>query len=206
MPGVPERFQGDGRRRSPSAYIRKEVSPQDEWMTPEVMDNFEQHLFKDYYLDGGDRHDDDDDDRWAYLMTKRQGDYIPPEEYEFLKYQKPEAPPPPLNARAAGSLQARPRPQFFDRPKCDNRKNKHIIPRHLFTPSALPMLEDFLTEQGTLIRRKTSGLCGVCQRRITKMVKRARHLGIIPWNLDFYSVNLLGFPDDEHKSRISKTI
>ena len=43
----------------------------------------------------------------------------------------------------------------------------------------------FLTEQGKIIPRHTSGNCAKHQRQLARAVKRARHLALIPFVTDF---------------------
>jgi small subunit ribosomal protein S18 len=42
----------------------------------------------------------------------------------------------------------------------------------------------FLTEQGKIIARRTSGNCAKHQRQLAKAIKRARHLALIPFVAD----------------------
>jgi small subunit ribosomal protein S18 len=44
----------------------------------------------------------------------------------------------------------------------------------------------FVTERGKIVPRRISGTCAKHQRRVTRAVKRARHLGIIPFTIDQY--------------------
>lgn len=43
----------------------------------------------------------------------------------------------------------------------------------------------FLTEQGKIIPRHTSGTCAKHQRQLAQAVKRARHLALLPFVADF---------------------
>ncbi len=43
----------------------------------------------------------------------------------------------------------------------------------------------YLTEQGKIIPRHTSGTCARHQRQLARAVKRARHLALIPFVTDF---------------------
>jgi len=43
----------------------------------------------------------------------------------------------------------------------------------------------YLTEQGKIIPRHTSGTCAKHQRQLATAVKRARHLALIPFVTDF---------------------
>ena len=42
-------------------------------------------------------------------------------------------------------------------------------------------LGKFLTEQGKIIPRRVSGNCTMHQRQLTKAIKRARHLALLPF-------------------------
>ena len=42
----------------------------------------------------------------------------------------------------------------------------------------------FLTEQGKIIPRRTSGNCAKHQRELARAIKRARHLALIPFVAD----------------------
>ena len=44
----------------------------------------------------------------------------------------------------------------------------------------------FVTERGKIVPRRISGTCARHQRRVTRAVKRTRHLGIIPFTIDQY--------------------
>ncbi len=46
-------------------------------------------------------------------------------------------------------------------------------------------LSRYLTEQGKMIPRHTSGNCAKHQRMLARAVKRARHLALIPFVADF---------------------
>jgi len=43
----------------------------------------------------------------------------------------------------------------------------------------------YLTEQGKIIPRHTSGTCAKHQRQLARAVKRARHLALLPFVADF---------------------
>lgn len=42
-------------------------------------------------------------------------------------------------------------------------------------------LQRFTTEQGKIIPRRTSGNCATHQRMLTRAIKRARHLALMPY-------------------------
>jgi small subunit ribosomal protein S18 len=46
-------------------------------------------------------------------------------------------------------------------------------------------LVKFTTEVGKIIPRRTSGTCARHQRQLTRAIKRARHLALIPYVSDF---------------------
>ena len=43
------------------------------------------------------------------------------------------------------------------------------------------LLRQFLSSQGKILSRKKSGNCAKHQRKIAKLIKRARHLGLLPY-------------------------
>jgi small subunit ribosomal protein S18 len=45
----------------------------------------------------------------------------------------------------------------------------------------MPYLSDFLTDKGKLLGRRTTGLCAGHQRKLTRAIKQARNLGILPY-------------------------
>ena len=42
-------------------------------------------------------------------------------------------------------------------------------------------LEKFLTPQGQILSRRRTGFCTQCQRQLKQAIKRARHLGLLPF-------------------------
>lgn len=42
-------------------------------------------------------------------------------------------------------------------------------------------LKSFITERGKIIPRRISGNCARCQRRLTRAIKRARTVSIVPY-------------------------
>lgn len=47
------------------------------------------------------------------------------------------------------------------------------------------LLKKYLTEQGKIIPRHTSGASAKMQRQLARAVKRARHLALLPYAADF---------------------
>lgn len=45
-------------------------------------------------------------------------------------------------------------------------------------------LVKFTTEVGKIIPRRTSGTCALHQRQLTRAIKRARHLALMPYAAD----------------------
>lgn len=45
----------------------------------------------------------------------------------------------------------------------------------------LQYLEKFLTPQGQILSRRRSGFCNQCQRQLKQAIKRARHVGLLPF-------------------------
>ena len=45
-------------------------------------------------------------------------------------------------------------------------------------------LKKHITERGKIISRRTTGLCAKHQRKITHLIKRARHLALLPFSIN----------------------
>lgn len=45
-------------------------------------------------------------------------------------------------------------------------------------------LTRFVTDQGKMIPRRTSGNCAKCQRLLKRAIKRARYLALMPYVMD----------------------
>lgn len=45
-------------------------------------------------------------------------------------------------------------------------------------------LRRFLTEKGKIIPRRISGNCAKCQRKLARVLKRARHAGVVAFQID----------------------
>lgn len=74
----------------------------------------------------------------------------------------------------------------------DRRPRKRIlkgVPKNCFFCSEkkepsfeeISLLQRFLTERGKIIPRSRSGLCSKHQKTLTKNVKHARHLALLPF-------------------------
>lgn len=42
-------------------------------------------------------------------------------------------------------------------------------------------LEQFLTPQGQILSRRRTGFCTQCQKQLKAAIKRARHVGLLPF-------------------------
>jgi len=45
----------------------------------------------------------------------------------------------------------------------------------------LEYLGKFLTPQGQIVSRRRSGFCAQCQKQLKSAIKRARHVGLLPF-------------------------
>lgn len=45
-------------------------------------------------------------------------------------------------------------------------------------------LKKYITERGKILPRRISGNCAIHQRELTKTIKRARHMALIPYTVD----------------------
>ena len=82
----------------------------------------------------------------------------------------------------------------------------HIVQLEHVFPGNLPALAEFVSDAGMISKRDHSRLSAKYQRRVARTIRRARQLGLIPVDDGFEAKNAIGFPDDDHKARISKTI
>lgn len=48
------------------------------------------------------------------------------------------------------------------------------------------LLRRFVTERGKIVPSRISGTSARCQRQLAKAVKRARHLGLLPFTAEMY--------------------
>lgn len=44
------------------------------------------------------------------------------------------------------------------------------------------VLKHFITERGKIVPRRISGLCAKNQRKVTRAIKRARNIGLLPYS------------------------
>jgi small subunit ribosomal protein S18 len=73
----------------------------------------------------------------------------------MVEYTKSRAPSPPIASRNC------------DDPKIDYKE--------------ITYLSKFLTPQAQILSRKRTGFCTQCQRQLKEAIKRARHLGLLPF-------------------------
>ena len=61
-----------------------------------------------------------------------------------------------------------------------NRKSAKLIPKDLLHHNNLALLRRYVTPGGQIMNRTQSRLGAKDQRKVAKLIKRARHLGLIP--------------------------
>ena len=66
-----------------------------------------------------------------------------------------------------------------------NRRKAKPIPRHLLHHNNLALLRRYITPSGQIMNRVQSRLGAKDQRKVAKLIKRARHLGLIPMSGQF---------------------
>jgi ribosomal protein S18 len=66
-----------------------------------------------------------------------------------------------------------------------NRRKAKAIPRQLLHHNNLALLRRYITPSGQIMNRVQSRLGAKDQRKISKLIKRARHLGLIPMSGQF---------------------
>lgn len=76
------------------------------------------------------------------------------------------------------ALRPRPRPPQPPAPKFD------MTGIDLIDYKDLDLIKRFLNEQGKILPRRITGLSAKYQRQLTRAVKRARHLALVPFVAD----------------------
>jgi len=72
-------------------------------------------------------------------------------------------------------------PSDFNPARLVNRRRAKLIPRELLHQNNLSLLRRYVTPGGAIMNRVQSRLGAKDQRKMAKMIKRARHLGFIPY-------------------------
>ena len=70
--------------------------------------------------------------------------------------------------------------------RTNNRVNQEDEKNSKFkrTKKNAEQLQRFITEKGKILPRRVTGACAKAQRQITKAVKRARQIGVLPYTMD----------------------
>jgi len=82
------------------------------------------------------------------------------------------------NTRSARPASPRPRRKFFTRKKVCRFCADSSIKIDYKKPD---LLKYYLTERGKIVPRRISGNCAKHQREVTKAIKRARNLALLPF-------------------------
>ena len=79
---------------------------------------------------------------------------------------------------AGGNVKRRPKRSsvMFKRKRCSVCAKKIVIDY-----KDVELLKSLTTERGKMLTRRLMGICWLHQRQITRAVKRARHLALIPF-------------------------
>jgi len=90
----------------------------------------------------------------------------------------------PAQRAMAGDLQDDPfanlHPSDLNPARKVNRKRAKLLPKHVLHHNNLALLRRYITPGGQIMNRKQSRLGAKDQRKIAKLIKRARNLGLIP--------------------------
>jgi len=89
-----------------------------------------------------------------------------------------------------------PTPTDLETPGFQNRKNAIKIDPSEMRHTNLQFLQRFVGGNGNILSRRVTGLSAKDQRKVAKLIKRARHMGLIPhvggWSVKESGVYLLG--------------
>ena len=83
--------------------------------------------------------------------------------------------------------QRRPRRRYCE--FCSNKKKDSA--KNVIDYKNVNVLTNYIDDRGKIDIRKKTGACAKCQRKISKAIKRARHLGLLPYTIDH--IRLSGF-------------
>jgi small subunit ribosomal protein S18 len=93
-------------------------------------------------------------------------------------------------------------PSDFTPARRVNRRHAKTIPKELLHHNNLSLLRRYITPSGTIMNRTQSRLGAKDQRKIAKLIKRARNLGLLPHVGQFKVVNEGNiFEDDIYEER-----
>jgi ribosomal protein S18 len=93
-------------------------------------------------------------------------------------------------------------PSDFTPARRVNRRHAKTIPKELLHHNNLSLLRRYITPSGTIMNRTQSRLGAKDQRKIAKLIKRARNLGLLPHVGQFKIVNEGNiFEDDIYEER-----
>ena len=62
-----------------------------------------------------------------------------------------------------------------------NKKNSHLKPNDIVDYKDIDLLRKFITDQGKILPRRSTGLTAKQQKKVTKSIKRARTLALLPF-------------------------
>ena len=89
-----------------------------------------------------------------------------------------------------------PTPTEYRNPGFKNRKDARKIDASELRHTNLAFLQQFVGGNGAILSRRVTGLSAKDQRKVAKLVKRARHIGLIPhvggWRVVESGTYLLG--------------
>ena len=120
----------------------------------------------DYYPRGNDNDDDDD------ISTKSKID----PDLEWMTA--------PAQRAMSGDIEDDPfanlHPSDLNPARKVNRRRAKLLPKHILHHNNLALLRRYITPGGQIMNRTQSRLGAKDQRKIAKLIKRARNLGLIP--------------------------
>ncbi|GMH81731.1 hypothetical protein TL16_g09026 [Triparma laevis f. inornata] len=86
--------------------------------------------------------------------------------------------------------------QVMEKPRFRNRKEARTLDQNEFRYTNLKFLRQFVSESGAILGRRITGISAKDQRKISKLIKRARSVGLIPttggWSVEENRLSLLG--------------
>lgn len=70
-----------------------------------------------------------------------------------------------------------------------DKKDKGVTRYELFNPMNVPFLAGFVNDAGMILGKYQTGLCSLHQRKLSKTVKKAVHMGFFSWKHSNFRIN-----------------
>jgi len=111
-------------------------------------------------------------------------DFIPPEEYdpEFRERPDPNLPKLPLKVKNCFFCNVLKKDRYFN-------GKRGVEKFYLFNSMNVPLLSKYISGSGSILPQRVTGNCSRHQRKVSKMIKKAVHMGFFSWKGSNFTIN-----------------